>query len=130
MTPRILYMRCTENRVEDDYDGGVVLLQAVERQEGRDLLACNLVMSFATDEPMLGFPVSREEKQARFFRLVLEDVDESDLPPDPNAPPPPDPIALLTQAIVAARASGNDALAERLAAQLAESSQPSGRLNP
>lgn len=85
-----LFMRCTENRVEDDYDGGLVLLQAIKGQRPEiapDILDSRLVLSAAHDPFMRQFPVTRDEKQARHFKITIEEVPVSDVPADPNASP-------------------------------------------
>lgn len=85
-----LFMRCTENRVEDDYDGGLVLLQAVRGQRAEiapDVIDSRLVLSAAHDAFMRQFPVTREEKQGRFFKITCEEVTADELPPDPSAEP-------------------------------------------
>lgn len=88
--PVVIFMRCTENRVEDDYDGGLLLLQGVKGQQ-REIVAelndSRLVLSAVNDEFMRLFPVTREEKQSRFYRITVEEVSYADVPPDPNAPP-------------------------------------------
>lgn len=79
-------MRCTENRVEDDYDGGLVLLQVIAGQHSDELVDGRTVLSFKHDEPMRGYPVTREEKQARVFRITLEECTWADVPPAIVAP--------------------------------------------
>lgn len=84
-----LFMRCTENRVEDDYDGGLVLLQGIKGQTpdiAASVLDARLVLSAAHDDFMRQFPVTREEKQDRYFRITVEEVAFADVPRDPNAP--------------------------------------------
>lgn len=86
----ILFMRCTENRVEDDYDGGIVLLQGIAGQYpavADAIVDTRLVISARHDDFMRLFPVARDEKQSRYFRLVVEEVALEDVPADPNAPP-------------------------------------------
>lgn len=85
--PRVVYMRCTENRVEDDYDGGIVLFQVIAGQPSDDYADGRLVLSFKHDTPMEAYPVTREEKQTRFFRVTLEEVPFSEVPPEPGVAP-------------------------------------------
>lgn len=85
-----VFMRCTENRVEDDYDGGLVLLQGVKGQRPEiagEIVDARLVLSAAHDAFMRRFPVTRDEKQARYFRVTIKEVPLSDVPPDPDAKP-------------------------------------------
>lgn len=87
--PLELYMTCTENRVEDNYEGGLVLLQGVRHAVpavAGQLADSRLVLSAVHDEFMRQFPVTRDEKQARYFRITVEEVAVEDLPPDPDAP--------------------------------------------
>lgn len=89
--PLQIFMRVTENRVADDYDGGLVLLQAIKGQVpevAKRILDSRLVISAADDAFMATFPwKSRQAKQARFFRLTLEEIPVEQVPPDPNAEP-------------------------------------------
>lgn len=122
--PRVIYMRCTENRVEDDYDGGLVLFLPVAGQPTDELVDGRLVLSFKHDEPMHEYPVTRDEKQRRVYRVTLEEVSLADVPPDPRAPKSPSAFELLTQARDAAARDGNQALAAQLTQQLGDGVAP------
>jgi hypothetical protein len=112
-------MRCTENRVEDDYDGGLVLFQVIAGQQSDDYADGRLAISFNHDTPMEAYPRTREEKQSRFFRVTLEEIPYSEVPPDPKAPKLPSAKELMEQALAAARRDGDTALAEELHTKLA-----------
>lgn len=87
LIPFHVYARCTENDIEYDWDGGKVLLQAIGHQEIGDLNGCNLVFQFTTDAAMQPFPITRAEKQQRFFKVTVEEI-ENPIPPAPEAPTP------------------------------------------
>jgi hypothetical protein len=76
-TPIVLYTRCTENQVEDDYEGGRVLLQLIieEHVKPAGLLGVNVVLGCETDKFMYQFPATRQEKQQRWFKVSIEEVD-------------------------------------------------------
>jgi hypothetical protein len=117
---REVYVYCAENQVEDEYDGGRVLFAPVRGQPNDDIADGRLALSFKHDEPMRDYPVTREEKRKRFFRITVEEVDEADLPPDPNAPKPPSAFDMLARAREAALREGKTELAAELAQRLAE----------
>lgn len=117
-------MRCTENRVEDDYDGGLVLFQVIAGQQSDDYADGRLALSFTHDTAMEAYPMTREDKQSRFFRVTLEEVPFSQVPPDPRAPKLASARELMEQALAAAVRDGDTALADELRAQIA--SHPSG----
>lgn len=117
---RTIYFRCTENDVEHDYDGGRVLLGAVQAQETNELAGGNLVLVFNHDEPMREFPVSRADKQGKYYRVTVEEVTEADLPPDPTLPKPPSAFDMLVAARDAATREGNEELAASLTRQLSD----------
>lgn len=87
MEPLILHTRCTENHVEDDSDGGRVLLQMIVEPHVKPdaILGANIVLGYERDDPMRAFPTTREEKQDRWYKVTIEE--ESPIP----APPPPEP---------------------------------------
>jgi hypothetical protein len=85
--PRVVFMRCTENGVENDSDGGLVLFQHVQGQLTDDLIDSRLALSFALDAPMYDYPVTRVEKQARCFKLTIEEIPIEALPPKPASTP-------------------------------------------
>jgi hypothetical protein len=117
-------MRCTENRVEDDYDGGPVIFQVIAGQQSDEYADGRLVLSFIHDTPMEAYPRTREEKQERFFKITLEEIAYSEVPPDPKAPKLPSAREFMEQALAAARRDGDTALAEELHAKLAPPSPP------
>ena len=85
--PRIMYMRCIENGVENDYDGGLVQLQAIAGQPTAELVDARVTMSFAHDVPMYDYPATREEKRQACYRVTIEECTLADVPPDPKALP-------------------------------------------
>lgn len=121
--PRVLFFRCAENRVEDDHDGGLVLFQPVRGQipeQLEQLQDFRLALSFKHDEPMRAYPVTRDEKNSRFYRMTLEEVTEAELPPGPDKPRLPSAFEILAQARAAAEREGNTALVTALDRQLAD----------
>ncbi len=88
--PLVIYTRCTENDVENDYEGGRIIFTKIAGQTPdvhANVLGCNVVISAANDPFMRQYPVTRDEKQTRFFKVTLEEIALADVPPDPNAPP-------------------------------------------
>jgi hypothetical protein len=82
-----LYMRVLENNVENDYEGGIVHLMGVRCSAMLDFADARMTLSYNKDEPMRQFPVTREEKQKRHFKITIEEVDICDVPPDTAATP-------------------------------------------
>lgn len=78
-----LFLRVVENDVEHDYDGGKLLLKPLRRQSDREIVDAGFVLSARTDAFLRRFPATRAEMQQRFYRLTLEEVPASALPPDP-----------------------------------------------
>jgi len=111
-------MRCTQNDVENDYDGGVVLLQQIQGQPTDDVIDGRVAMSCRHDSFMYNYPVTREDKQQRFFKVTIEEIPEGEVPPDPRAPKAPSAFDLLIQARDAALSAGNTALADQLTASI------------
>lgn len=116
---REFYMQCRENHVEDDYEGGLVLLAAIRAGTSlTDFIDVRLVASAANDRVMFDYPVTRDDKRQRFFRVTVEEVDYTELPPDPNAPKAATAFELLVQARDAALRDGDLPLADHLTARL------------
>jgi hypothetical protein len=89
-TPTItVYLRCTENDVENDYEGGRIVLKPVRGQMIRGLIDGAVVLSMDSDAFLRQFPVTRDEKQQRAYRVTIEEIEMADLPPDPDAKPAP-----------------------------------------
>ena len=76
----VLYVRCVSNPVEDDRDGGVIRFIIHPPRPKGDILDAQLALSFRADEPMTVFPVTREEKQTKIYRLTLEEVTSDEMP--------------------------------------------------
>lgn len=86
MAPALtLYLRCTENDVEHDFDGGRVVFKPVNAGRPVELVDGFVVLSASTDAFLRQYPATRDEKQAAYFKLTLEPVDASALPPAPVA---------------------------------------------
>jgi hypothetical protein len=95
-----LYMLVTENDVANRGDGGKLLLQSIVNgqnagyvQESEDgpkqsiIVAANLVLSAAADSFLLAFPwKGKKSKEGRPYRITVEEVAWSDVPPDPTKP--------------------------------------------
>jgi hypothetical protein len=113
--PLVIYMQCKENAVENDYEGGLLLFTAVRAGTADKLVDARVVLSCKEDALMRDYPVTREEKQGRFFRVTVEEVPLADLPPDPDAPKVPSSAELLQQAHAAAIREGNTELAAAIA---------------
>lgn len=117
LVPFSVFMRCTENDVEYDYDGGKVLLQAIGHQHVADLNACNFVLNVSRDGErdartvMHAFPVTRPEMKGRYFKITCEEID-CPIPPEPEPVTSVDEVAKL-QALVAELEAKNAELQQR-----------------
>ena len=74
-------LRCQENDVQMDYDGGRIVLVADapalgdELVEGPEKLAqVTVVLNYRRDEPMMRWPVVREDRARRRFRLQITEI--------------------------------------------------------
>jgi hypothetical protein len=84
---RAFYMKVTENRAADDHEGGMVLFQVV-RSHADELTGGNLVLSAKQNALCHAYPWKYQSAKAkRFFKVTIEEVDASELPPDPEAKP-------------------------------------------
>lgn len=92
MSPLTIYLRCTENDIEHDYDGGRVLFKPVRAGLPGGVIDGGFVLSASSDDFLAQFPTTRADKQGTFYRLTLEEVAADQLPPDPA---PVDPVAQL-----------------------------------
>lgn len=113
LIPFRVFARCTENDIDYDYEGGKVLLQAIGHQELDQLNGGNFVFQFQSDEAMRAFPITRAEKQTRFFEVTFREIDN---PIPPETPAPETEVARLERE--------NEALRQQLAAADAEQLAP------
>lgn len=120
LVPFSVNLTCTENNVEHDYDGGLVLLQIghvppAAQAPGILFNGFNVAMNFTDDgdrdtrTEMHAFPRTRAEGRMRWFRVTVEEVDDPRPPEDPVALGAPGPVAReeferVTQALEAENA--------------------------
>lgn len=91
----VLFAQVVENRAADNYDGGLLAFQAL-RGKNPDLVDARLVLSAMHDGFLISYPwKSRTAKQGRYFKITIEEVPASVLPPDPAAKAPPSPGKLF-----------------------------------
>jgi hypothetical protein len=83
---RTIFMRCTENRVEDEADGGLLILQGIAGQPTDDYRDARVVLSFTHDEPMRAYPVTRDEKRVRVFEVTVTETTRDAVPVMPSVP--------------------------------------------
>lgn len=85
----VIFMRVTENGAAHDYEGGSVILSAIAGQDPalREVLNDGrLVLASSSNGFLETFPwKSRAAKQARHFKLTLEEVPFEQVPVDPMA---------------------------------------------
>jgi hypothetical protein len=80
-----LYLRVAENDAPNDFDGGRLRLHSVRGGLDPEVLDVSLLIVARTDAFLQQWPwKTREAKQQRFYRLVLEEIPESDMPADPT----------------------------------------------
>lgn len=80
-----LYLRVVENDAPNDFDGGRLVMKPVRAGIDPDILDASLVVAAKTDAFLVRYPwKTRAAKQGRFYKMVLVEVSESDLPPDPE----------------------------------------------
>nr|PZN59861.1 MAG: hypothetical protein DIU58_17185 [Sphaerobacter thermophilus] len=80
-------LRCQENDIHMDYDGGRVVLVADapalgdELVEGPEKLGqVTVVLNYRRDDPMAKWPVLREERARRRFRLQITEIVPDEAP--------------------------------------------------
>ncbi len=73
-------LRVTTNDINQDFDGGRIVIEGQEKrlQKETGVALVTLLLAFAEDEDMVTYPNSREERQARRFRVVLTEVLDSE----------------------------------------------------
>lgn len=103
LIPFTVLLRCSENNIEDDHDGGRVLLQMLSDgqpvvQPVQGLVGCNLVFGWLNDAQMEAFPRTRAEKQQRFFRTTVEELTDEEI--DALFPAPAAAATSLANAVV------------------------------
>jgi hypothetical protein len=80
-----LYLRVVENDAANDFDGGRLVMKPVRAGIDPAIMDASLVIASKTDGFLTRFPwKTRAAKQGRFYRLTVEEVPESELPPDPE----------------------------------------------
>ena len=74
-------LRCQENDIQMDYDGGRVVLVADapalgdELVEGAEKLGqVTVVLNYRRDDPMAKWPIVREERARRRFRITISEI--------------------------------------------------------
>lgn len=84
--PLVLYMRVVENDAPADFDGGRLVMKPVRAGADPAIIDASFVVSAATDAFLVRYPwKSRAAKHGRFYRVVIEEVPESELPTDTSA---------------------------------------------
>ncbi len=83
--PFAFYVYVVENDAAAAYDGGKVMFSAVRGRHETAMTDARIVIASRTDDLLMRWPwKTRAAKEARFFRVTVEEVTADELPPDPE----------------------------------------------